>query len=127
METPEDILLSFYRIRNEYNILRKKYLVDKVNKELTVLESKVKFVRAIVNEELIVFKRKKQQITADIKKMGLLENPNYDYLLNMPIHTFSEETIDKLEKEYSSKKEEYNTIQKLTVKDLWKQDFDKIK
>lgn len=126
METPEDILLSFYRIRNKYHILRKQYLVDKVNKELTVLESKVKFVRAIVNEELIVFKRKKQQITADIKKMGLLENPNYDYLLNMPIHTFSEETIDKLEKEYSSKKEEYNTIQKLTVKDLWKQDFDKI-
>ena len=47
-------------------------------------------------------------------------------MLNMPIHTFSEETIDKLEKEYSSKKEEYTTIQKTTIKDLWKQDLDKI-
>ena len=126
MDSAEDIICSFYRIRNKYHILRKQYLVDKVNKELIVLESKVKFVRAIVNEELVVFKRKKQQITADIKKMGLLENPNYDYLLNMPIHTFSEETIDKLEKEYSSKKEEYDIIQKTTIKDLWKQDFDKI-
>ena len=127
METPEDILLSFYRIRNRYHILRKQYLVDFIHKELMILESKVKFVRAIVNEELIVFKRKKQQITSDIKKMGLLENPNYDYLLNMPIHTFSEETIEKIEKEYSTKSEEYNRIQKTTIKDLWKQDFDKIK
>ena len=127
METPEDILLLFYRIRNRFHILRKQYLVDKTHKELAVLESKVKFVRAIVNEELIVFKRKKQQITEDIKKMGLYENPNYDYLLNMPIHTFSEETIDKLEKEYSTKKNEYENIQKTTIKDLWKQDFDNIK
>ena len=126
METPEDILLSFYRIRNRYHILRKQYLVDFIHKELIILESKVKFVRAVVNEKLIVFKRKKQQITADIKKMGLLENPNYDYLLNMPIHTFSEETIEKIEKEYSTKSEEYNRIQNTTIKDLWKQDFNKI-
>ena len=63
---------------------------------MKVLESKVKFVRAVVNEELTVFKRKKQQITEDIKKMKLYENPNYDYLLNMPVSTFTEETIDKI-------------------------------
>ena len=58
--------------------------------------------------------------------MGLYENPTYDYLLNMPIHTFSEETIDKLENEYSEKQKEYKTIQSTTIKNLWKQDFDKI-
>jgi len=126
MDSPEDILLTFYRIRNKYHILRKQYLVDKINNELQILESKVKFVRAIVNEELIVFKRKKIDITADVKKMGLYENPTYDYLLNMPIHTFSEETIDKLENEYSEKQKEYKTIQSTTIKNLWKQDFDKI-
>ena len=58
--------------------------------------------------------------------MGLYENPNYDYLLNMPIHTFTEETIDKLEKEYASKNEEYKRILSTTIKDLWNQDFEKI-
>ena len=126
MDSAEDILLTFFRIRNKYHILRKKYLTEQVSKELTVLESKVKFVRAIVNEKLIVFKRKKQQITEDIKKMGLLENPNYDYLLNMPIHTFTEETIDKLEKEYTTKENEFKVIKNTTIEDLWKQDFKKI-
>ena len=126
MNSPEDILLLFYRIRNKYHIKRKEYLTEQINKELTVLESKVKFVQAIVNDELVVFKRKKQQITEDIKKMGLYENPNYDYLLNMPIHTFTEETIAKLEKEYVSKSEEYKRIQSTTIKDLWNQDFEKI-
>ena len=126
MDSPEDILLLFYRIRNKYHILRKQYLEEKVQKELSVLVSKVKFVRAIVNDELIVFRRKKQDITADIKKMNLYENPTYDYLLNMPIHTFTEETIDKLEKEYKQKQDEYTIIQKTTIKDLWKEDFGKI-
>ena len=126
MESPEDILLSFYRTRNKYNILRKQYLEDKISKELLILESKVKFVRAIVNDELIVFKRKKQEIIKDIKAMGLYENPNYDYLLGMPIHTFTEETIEKIEKEYEEKKKEYDIIKKTTIKELWKQDFDKI-
>ena len=58
--------------------------------------------------------------------MNLYENPTYDYLLNMPIHTFTEETIEKLEKEYKQKQDEYTIIQKTTIKDLWKQDFDKI-
>ena len=126
MDSPEDILLSFFRIRNKYHILRKEYLTEQISKELVILQSKVKFVRAIVNDELVVFKRKKQQITEDIKKMGLYENPNYDYLLNMPIHTFTEETIDKLEKEYSSKENEYEVIKNTTIKDLWNHDFDKI-
>jgi len=126
MDSAEDILLSFFRIRNKYHILRKEYLTEQISKELVILESKVKFVRAIVNDELVVFKRKKQQITEDIKKMGLYENPNYDYLLNMPIHTFTEETIEKLEKEYTSKENEFKVIKNTTIKDLWKQDFDKI-
>ena len=126
MNCVEDILLSFYRIRNKYHILRKNYLVEQIQKELIILESKVKFVRAIVNEELIVFKRKRQKITEDIENMKLFKNPNYDYLLNMPIHTFTEETINKLEKEYKLKENEFNIIKNTTIKDLWKQDFEKI-
>ena len=50
-----------------YDQLRKIYLVNKLRKEyqektllesLNILESKVKFVRAVVNDELVVFKRK---------------------------------------------------------------------
>ena len=126
MNSAEDILLSFFRIRNKYHILRKNYLIDKISKELKILEAKVKFVRSIVNDELIVFKRKKADITKDMKKMNFMENPNYDYLLNMPIHTFTEETIDKLEKEHLNKDKEFKQINAMSIKDFWKDDFEKI-
>ena len=44
----------------------------------------------------------------------------------MPIHRFTEETIERLEKEYTSKENEFKVIKNTTIKDLWKQDFDKI-
>jgi len=126
MESAEDILVTFYRIRNRYHILRKEHLINKITNELIILQAKVKFIKAIINDELIIFKRKKQEITMDMKKMKLLENPNYDYLLNMPIHTLTQETIDKLEKECLLKETEYSHIKNMSIKDFWKQDFDKI-
>ena len=125
METPNDILVTFYSIRTKYNKLRKKYLENKIEKELLVLESKVRFVRAIVNDELIIFKRKKNDILEDMKKMKLYENPDYDYLIKMPIFTFTEETIEKVEKEYAEKKQELKDIKGKTVKDIWKEDLNK--
>mgnify|MGYP003759085503 CR=1 FL=1 len=35
-------------------------------------------------------------------------------------------TIEKLEKEYMSKENEYQVIKGTTINDLWQQDFDKI-
>jgi DNA topoisomerase-2 len=126
MDTPEDIVYDFYRIRTEYHKLRKQNLEKQIKHDLDILESKVKFIKSIISEELIIFKRKKIDITKDLKKMKLYENPNYDYLLNMPVQTFSEEKIENLEESYNNKKVDYEKIVKTTIKDLWMDDLDKI-
>ena len=126
MDTPEDIVYDFYRIRTEYHKLRKQNLEKQIKHDLDILESKVKFIKSIISEELIIFKRKKIDITKDLKKMKLYENPNYDYLLNMPVQTFSKEKIENLEESYNNKKVDYEKIVKTTIKDLWMDDLDKI-
>ena len=127
MHSAEEILYEFYKIRNKYNILRKKNLEGTLFKELCVLESKVKYITSVVNDQLIIFKRKKNDIQEDIKKMDLYSvDDNYDYLLNMPGLAFTEERIKYLEKEHSKKKEEYDTIRKTTIKDMWNSDLEKI-
>ena len=88
--------------------------------------SKVKFIKSIISEQLVIFKRKKIDITADLKMMNLYENPEYDYLLNMPVQTFTEEKIAKLEKDLKDKEEEYNIIKNTTIKDIWIKDLKKI-
>ena len=123
MESPEEIVYYFYNIRTKFHKLRKEYQEKTLLESLNILESKVKFVRAVVNDELVVFKRKKQDITQDIKKMGLHEAPNYDYLLNMPLHSLTEEKIEQLEKDYLQQSTEYQKVKAYTIKDIWKQDF----
>ena len=125
MECAEDILYSFYNNRCKYHKLRKEYLQDKISKELKILESKVKFIRAVVDETLVLFKRKKQDITVDMKKMNLYENPDYKYLFDIPSIAFTDEKIQQIEKEYKHKCEEHDKISKLSIKDMWNEDFNK--
>ena len=45
----------------------------------------------------------------------------------MPIYTFSEEEIDKLNKELKDITEEYENLNKKSLDDLWNEDLDKFK
>jgi len=125
MNSPEEIIHLFYKYRNEFYISRKNYLQDKISKELKILESKVKYIRAIVNEELILFKRKKNDVILDMKKMNLYENPDYKYLLDIPGIAFTEEKLEQLETEYKNKNTEFKNINKTSIKELWHNDFKK--
>ena len=127
MYSAEEILFTFYKIRNKYHALRKQNLENTLFKELCIIESKVKYITAVVNEDLVLFKRKKNEIVEDINKMELYKIENsYDYLLSMPGLSFTEEKIETLNKEYKKKKDEYTAIRKTTVKDLWTSDLEKI-
>ena len=126
IDSPEEIVYMFYNIRTEYNKLRKEYLEDKISKELKILESKVKFIKAIMDDTLVVFKRKKHDVDLDLKKMKLYENPNFDYLHKLPIQTFTQEKIESLQKDFEDKQIEYDKIQKTTIKDIWLEDLDKL-
>ena len=127
MYSAEEILYTFYKIRNKYHALRKQNLENTLFKELCIIESKVKYISSVVNDELVIFKRKKNEILLDIKKMELYKVENsYDYLLSMPGLSFTEEKIETLNKEYQKKKNEYTVIRKTTIKDLWNSDFEKI-
>ena len=126
MHSAEEILYNFFVIRNKYHKLRKDHIEEQISKELIILESKVKFIRSVVSEELFIFKRKKIDITKDLKKMNLYEYPNYDYLLNLPVQSFTEEKIKSLETSYKNKKLELQKIKETTVANLWEQDLEKI-
>ena len=127
MYSAEEILYTFYKIRIKYYALRKQHLENTLFKELCIIETKVKYITSVVNEKLIIFKRKKKDIIIEMTKMKLYEVENsYDYLLNMPGISFTEERIKSLTTEHSKKKEEHDLIKKTTINDLWKSDLDKL-
>lgn len=66
----EEILLEFYDVRLRHYELRKQYLVDKLTKEFDILDNKVRFIRAVINEEIILRKRKKSDLLKELVELG---------------------------------------------------------
>ena len=121
MESAEEIIYRFWRIRNEYYIKRQKYLVNKIKYELDIIISKITFINDVINENIKVFRQKLDFINSQLetKKYSKIEN-SYKYLTDMKIHSFSEDTINILTEKMNTLTHEYTMISNMTLKDFWR-------
>jgi DNA topoisomerase-2 len=125
-----DIIKDYYDKRLELYATRRKYQLDQLKNELEIISNKVRFILMVVNDELIVNKRKRIEIENDIEhhkftRMG--SNKSYDYLLSMPIYHLTYEKIEELKKQETEKQTEYNILNKLKCEDIWKNELNDLK
>jgi DNA topoisomerase-2 len=124
MESPEEIIYHFWRIRNEYYIKRKNFLEEKLKNELDLVSNKLRFVNDIIEDKIVVFKKKISVIEEQLKNNGYsLINNTYSYLTDMKIHSFSEETLETLNSKKSKITKEYTKVQNMKLKDFWLEDI----
>jgi DNA topoisomerase II len=64
------ILKEFFCHRAKLYERRKKYMLANLEREFDLLSNKVRFIRAIISEELKVNRVKKQNILANLQKLG---------------------------------------------------------
>ena len=124
MESPEEIIYHFWRIRNEYYSKRQNNLVNKLKSELDLLTAKINFVNDVIDENIKVFRQKLDYINKQLedKKYIKIEN-SYTYLTDMKIHTFSEDTLEKLTKKQKDTEEMYTKISGYKLRDFWMDDI----
>lgn len=142
-QSPNDILLDFYDIRLDFYKKRKIYIVKCLERELLVLNAKIRFIDEYINGKLDINRKGKEYICSLLEKLEYPKisqdnhkqndqddntdiNHDYDYLLRMPLISLSSERIQTLKKEADSKQNDLNTLKIKTEKDLWKQDLNKI-
>ena len=118
---PEEIIFRFYNIRKNHYIKRKVYLIDKLNAELQLLNSKIKFINYVINEKIIVFNKKKDFIIKQISDIGDLikVNNSWDYLLDLKIHFLTSEKILDLISKMKIMEAELETLKITTISDTW--------
>ena len=61
---------EFFGLREALYHRRKDFLLAKLRKDLVMIDSKVRFIMAIINDELVVNKVKKKIIVAKLRAMG---------------------------------------------------------
>jgi DNA topoisomerase-2 len=121
--TPEEILVDFVEIRLEYYKKRKINLVKELSEREIEIRNKAEFVRQVVNDEFIIFKRKKMDIENELERKKFDKiNEKYDYLLNIKTHQYTEEEIDKLENECNNITEELKILKSISHTTMWKTD-----
>lgn len=121
----QEILDRFIDLRLKFYQKRKDWLLNSLKDKLTQLASKYYFVRAVVNGDIVVNKRKKDNIEAQIEKFEKIKkiDGSYNYLLSMPLYTLTLEKIDELKKQIEAGKEEYKTAMATSIQDMWLADL----
>lgn len=129
-DTIYDILKEFYEVRLDYYKKRKQYQLDELEKELNVLDWKMKFIEGVIEGTIIVNNQTKEKINEQLTKLEfpkLSENKSYDYLVQMPIYSLSKEKIDELQKKIDNLEEEMELIQSTTEINRWKSELMELK
>ncbi len=68
--SPEEILREFFDLRLGYYDKRKDYMVGDLERQLSVLDNKCRFIKEVIAGTLKISNRKKVDIVEDLKKRG---------------------------------------------------------
>jgi len=116
-----DILKEFYLIRLEAYTTRKNYYLGKYKQELDALQWKMKFVEDVLEDRIVINRKKREEIVTQLikKKYPNMGDEKYDYLLTMPIHSFTYEKIEELKEKIANKETEMESLDSKSEKELW--------
>ena len=98
-DNPCDIIRDFVKVKLAFNVKRQKFLIEKYNKELEILQNKMRFLTEIMDDKIVVYKKSKQQIIDVLSKEEYITiDDSYNYLTNMNISSFNKENLETMVK-----------------------------
>ena len=125
------ILNNFAKVRLELYQKRKDYLLDKWRKEMDILKWKLKFVEAVIADEIIVHKKSTKQLIELLEKLkypqflfGEKKSPSYDYLTTITVGKLCTDEVKKLREQIKNKKEDIQILEGKTPSDIWEEELD---
>ena len=127
-ETAEELLSYFVDFRLGYYTLRKKFLLEKIDRDLFIIDNRVKFIKAIIEQKLEIRNRKRADVEKDLPTLDIKKHENsYKYLLDMSVHSLTKEKWEELQNKAIGLRTEREKIEKTTPKDFYKKDLRDLK
>lgn len=122
-----EIINEWMTSRFPWYAIRKRHLISELSGQLDVVSSKYRFLQMIMKDELVVYRRKRDDVIADLQKNGFkMVSDSYDYLLKMPVTSFTEEMLEKLQKEIDDVSGRLEDVKKTSVEQMWLNDLDDV-
>jgi DNA topoisomerase-2 len=125
-----EIISDFMKIRIKYYNKRKQNLISKISKETKIISSKYKYIKCICEDVFEIKKISKEKCIENIEKyikdVYKDNNNSYDYLMNMPIISFTPKKMEQLKNLYNEKIKELEIITNTSIGKIWLKDLDNI-
>ena len=121
-ENVHSIIDDYFDTRLTLYGTRKNFMIDAISKELVLLSNKSKYIQENLDGTIDLRRKKKEEVTQLLvsKKYDIIdEDGDYKYLVRMPMDCVTEENVAKLLKEHGDKVSELETIQAMTVQQMW--------
>lgn len=135
---PLEIMEEFFELRLKMYELRRSIHIKVLLNELEILKYKVKFIEDYRAKKIVIQDTPEEVINENLKTRGYPrlatrydaseEDKSYSYLTNMRLWSLSQERINELNKEYNTKKAEYDDYVSISAINLWRRElieFDK--
>lgn len=112
------VRIGSYKTRKE---LVEKEMLDKIYQ----LKSKIMFIHYVRTGEIDIKNMTKKQLIEKLESMVdiLAVKNSFDYLLNIPIWSISQEALDKAKADLKDLGKEYEDYRKMEIATLWKNEF----
>lgn len=125
-----EIMQHFYDVRYQYYIKRKDFLLQDLDREITLLQQKVRFLDCVIRREIDVGRSTVEELELLLQERQFLplstsENhaPSYDYLIDIKIRTITVDNFQRLQQLLDQKMEEHQIILTTSIEDMWKHEL----
>ena len=127
-EKAEDLIVYFVNFRLLYYAKRKAYLLQELDRELNVLDARARFVKAIIDGDLVVANAKKNDILSRIQELGIpKQDGSHDFLLSMPVYNLTWEKYQDLLNKIQEAKAERERVVNTSPAEFYLQDLEDLK
>tara|TARA_R110000850_G_scaffold27412_2_gene77491 strand:+ start:225 stop:1571 length:1347 start_codon:yes stop_codon:yes gene_type:complete len=124
----EDIVKHFVEVRLKWYQIRKDFLIDKTEKQLSLVTNKARFINDIIKGKLKINNVPKETIVTYLKTNNYdTVHGTYDYLLSMSIHSLTKERYEKLLLEKEGCIIALKTLKATDPKEMYLNDLKKLK
>ena len=114
------ILTEFIILRLKTYTLRKTHMLDELEKDIKILDSKARFIKEYINGDININNVSKIDIITILEnKTYLKQEDSYDYLLKLPIYSLTKEKIDSLNASLNDKKEQFDILNNKSIEAMW--------
>ena len=126
-ETPEQILRDFFQLRMEYYKKRKANLIEDIRSKSNITSQRARFIHAVVNEEIRVFKKRKRDLEDEMttRKFPKVDR-TYDYLLNTRTVDYTEERVAAMNEEAERLRKQLARIEATSCNEMFENDLKNI-